>query len=174
MPAANLNLFDKKILLAPLDWGLGHAARCVPLIKRLQQQNNHFIIACTKQQKQFLQQELNDVEYVDLFGYNISYSSVLPLWTKILIQLPKLFFVIRKENKWLANYLQSNKVDVVISDNRFGFYNKSVESIFITHQLNIQAPVFNKIINGINTSFIKKYNKFCSIPLQEKIIYIYS
>ncbi len=158
MPAASLNLFEKKILLAPLDWGLGHTARCVPLIKKLQSQNNHFVIACTPQQKQFLQQELNDMEYVDLFGYNISYSSVLPLWIKILIQLPKLCLVTRKENKWLAHYLQGNKMDVVISDNRFGFYNKTVKSIFITHQLNIQALIFKGVINRINSSFIKKYN----------------
>jgi uncharacterized protein (TIGR00661 family) len=168
LPAANLNLFDKKILLAPLDWGLGHAARCVPLIKGLQQQNNHFTIACTSQQKQFLQQELNNVEYVDLFGYNINYSTVLPLWIKILIQLPKLFFVIRKENRWLTRYLQKNKTDIVISDNRFGVYNKFVESVFITHQLNIQAPVFDRIINRINTSFIKKYNKYWVPDYAEK------
>ncbi|HEX7413744.1 MAG TPA: glycosyltransferase [Bacteroidia bacterium] len=133
------------------------------MVKKLQHQGNHFIIACTPQQKQFLQQELNDIEYVDLFGYNISYSTFLPLCFKILVQLPKLYFVVKKENRWLANYLQENKVDIVISDNRFGFYNKSVESIFITHQLNIQAPTFKKVINRINNSFIKNYNK-CWIP----------
>lgn len=164
MPATNhLHLFEKKILLAPLDWGLGHAARCVPLIKRLQQQNNYFTIACTAQQKAFLQQELNDVEYVNLVGYNISYSTILPLWIKILLQLPKIYFAVRRENKWLASYLKKNKTDVIISDSRFGFYNKSVESIFITHQLNIQAPVFKRVINHINYSFIKKYNQ-CWIP----------
>ncbi len=167
MPSTYLNLFDKKILIAPLDWGMGHAARCVSLVKKLQQQNNHFTIACTTQQKQFLQQELNDVEYVDLFGYNINYSNLFPLWVKILLQLPKLCFVVRRENKWLTDYLKGNKIDVVISDNRFGFYHKSVESIFITHQLNIQAPVFNNMINRINTSFIKKYNT-CWIPDYEE------
>lgn len=163
MPSTYLNLFDRKILIAPLDWGMGHASRCVPLIKQLQKQNNHFIIACTTQQKKFLQQELTDVEYVDLFGYNINYSAILPLWIKILLQLPKLFSVVGRENKWLTNYLQNNKIDVIINDNRFGLYNKAIESIFITHQLNIQTPTFNKIINCINTSFIKKYNT-CWVP----------
>jgi uncharacterized protein (TIGR00661 family) len=163
VPTANLNLFGKKILLAPLDWGMGHSARCIPLVKQLQQQDNKFTIACTIQQKQFLQQELNDVEYVDLFGYNISYSTVLPLWIKVLFQLPKLISVVRRENKWLANYLRNNKIDVVISDNRFGMYHKNVQSIFITHQVSIQAPVWGKMINRINSSFITKYNS-CWIP----------
>ncbi|MEL6987299.1 MAG: glycosyltransferase, partial [Bacteroidota bacterium] len=26
---------EKKILIAPLNWGLGHATRCIPIIKYL-------------------------------------------------------------------------------------------------------------------------------------------
>jgi uncharacterized protein (TIGR00661 family) len=158
-----INLYNKKILLAPLDWGMGHAARCVSLVKKLQQQQNTVVIACTSQQQQFLEQEISGVEFVSLFGYDMRYAKVLPLWLKILMQLPKLFFVVRKENKWLANYLKKNKTDVIISDNRFGFYNENVESIFITHQLNVQAPFFTKAINRINHSCIKKYNA-CWVP----------
>jgi len=157
------NLYNKKILVAPLDWGLGHATRCVPLIKQLQQQQNSLVIACTSQQQQFLEQEISGGEFVSLFGYNMHYAKGLPLWFKISMQLPKLFAVVRKENKWLETYLEKNKIDVVISDNRFGFYNKNVESIFITHQLNIQAPFFQNTINHINSSFIKKYNA-CWVP----------
>lgn len=163
MATAVHDLFEKKILLAPLDWGLGHASRCVPLIKRLQGQNNHFVIACTVKQKQFLQEELNGVEYVDLFGYDVMYSTVLPLWIKILLQLPRISSIIRKEHRWLADYVKKNKVDFIISDNRFGFYHEKVESIFITHQLNVQVPVFKSIINRINVSFIKKYAA-CWVP----------
>ncbi|HXU25886.1 MAG TPA: glycosyltransferase [Bacteroidia bacterium] len=163
MLSSPINLYNKKILLAPLDWGMGHAARCVPLIKQLQQQQNSLVIACTKQQQQFLEQEISGVEFASLFGYNMSYAKVLPLWVKILFQLPKLSAVVKQENKWLANYLKENKTDVVISDNRFGFYNENVESIFITHQLNVQAPFFQNMINRINGSFIKKYN-ICWVP----------
>jgi uncharacterized protein (TIGR00661 family) len=163
VPIFPINLYNKKIILAPLDWGLGHAARCVPLIKQLQKQQNSLVIACTREQQQFLEQEISEVEFVDLFGYNMRYAKLLPLWAKILMQLPKLFAVVRKENKWLANYLEKNKTDVVISDNRFGFYNEKVESIFITHQLSVQAPFFEKVINRINNSFIKKYN-VCWVP----------
>ena len=150
-------------MLAPLDWGLGHAARCVSLIRQLQKQQNSLVIACTSEQQQFLEQEISGVEFIALFGYNMRYTKILPLWFKILMQLPKLFVVVRKENKWLKKYLKKNKTDVVISDNRFGFYNESVESIFITHQLNVQAPFFEKLINRINSSFIKKYNA-CWVP----------
>jgi uncharacterized protein (TIGR00661 family) len=163
VPISPINLYNKKIILAPLDWGLGHAARCVLLIKQLQQQQNNVVIACTSEQQKFLKQEVSGIEFVSLFGYNMRYAKILPLWVKILIQFPKLFAVVRKENKWLANYLKKNETDVVISDNRFGFYNENVESVFITHQLNVQAPFFQSIINCINSSFIKKYNA-CWVP----------
>lgn len=163
MPISPINVYNKKIILAPLDWGMGHVARCVPLIKQLQQQQNNIVIACTSEQQKFLKQEISGIEFVSLFGYNMSYAKILPLWVKIFIQFPKLFAVVRKENKWLANYLKKNETDVVISDNRFGFYNENVESIFITHQLNVQAPFFQNIINRINSSFIEKYS-VCWVP----------
>ncbi len=167
MDSPRLNLFNKKIVLAPLDWGLGHAARCVPLIKQLQQQNNSLVIACTAEQKYFLEQELSGVDFMNLPGYKVRYASLLPLWIKIFSQLPRLFYLVRKENKILADYLQHHKTDTVISDNRFGFYHKSVESIFITHQLNIQTPFFKKQVNSLNRSFIKRFN-ICWVPDYEQ------
>ena len=41
----NLNAGHKSILVAPLNWGLGHATRCIPIIKALQQNNYIPIIA---------------------------------------------------------------------------------------------------------------------------------
>lgn len=158
---------NKRVLICPLDWGLGHVARCVPIIKHLQAQNNTVIVGCTQIQKEFLQKEITDVEFVDLFGYNVSYSKSLPLWTKMLLQFPRLCITVRKENRWLKNFLKKNKVDVVISDNRFGLYNNDVETVFITHQVFIKAPTFQKTINSINHFFIKKFNA-CWIPDYEE------
>jgi len=154
---------NKRVLVCPLDWGLGHAARCVPLIKLLQEQNNKVIVACNEKQKSFLLNEVTGVEFVDLFGYDVRYSKAFPLWIKILFQLPGLCLVIRKENAWFKNFLKSTKIDVVLSDNRFGLYNKNVESIFITHQVFIKVPLLSGLINYINHSFIKKFNQ-CWVP----------
>ena len=35
----------KRILVAPLDWGLGHATRCIPIIKELLSQGHEVVIA---------------------------------------------------------------------------------------------------------------------------------
>ncbi len=155
----------KRILICPLDWGLGHAARCVPLIKQLQQ-NNHIIIGCNEWQQEFFEKEISNVEYAPLFGYNVKYSEKISLGLKMLSQFPRLSLTVRKENAWLKKFLEKNKIDVVISDNRFGLYNKNVESIFITHQLFVPAPFLKTAVNKINAIFIKKFDA-CWVPDNE-------
>lgn len=163
MLSEKISFQNKRILVCPLDWGLGHAARCIPLIKYLQEQNNKVIIACNEKQKTFLRNEIEGVEFVDLFGYEVNYSNLFPLGIKILFQFPKLCLVVRKENVWLTDFLKSVKIDVVISDNRFGLYNKNIESVFITHQVFVKAPFLSGIANYINHLFIKKFNQ-CWVP----------
>lgn len=150
-------------MLCPLDWGLGHAARCVPLARQLQAQNNRLIIACNNWQRSFFEQELNGVEYATLFGYNVKYAEKVSVGLKLLAQFPRLSFIVTKEHLWLKRFLQDNNVDVVISDNRFGLYNKKTENVFITHQLFVPAPFLKPVVNKLNFSFIKKYNA-CWIP----------
>ena len=41
----DFNSTNKTILIAPLNWGLGHATRCIPIIKALQENNYIPIIA---------------------------------------------------------------------------------------------------------------------------------
>jgi hypothetical protein len=35
---------QKKVLIAPLDWGLGHATRCIPVITALLELGYHVTI----------------------------------------------------------------------------------------------------------------------------------
>jgi UDP:flavonoid glycosyltransferase YjiC (YdhE family) len=160
---AGIPYSDKTILLCPLDWGLGHAARCVPLIKQLLAQGNRVIVGCTAWQKEFLRGEVNGIEYTPLFGYEVRYSENISVGLKILLQYPRLRRVVKQEHIWLDKFLKEQKVDVVISDNRFGLYNKKVESVFITHQVFVQAPFLQGLINKINLSYIGRFDK-CWVP----------
>jgi len=160
---ANIPYSNKRILVCPLDWGLGHAARCVPLIKQLQKQNNSIIVACNAWQKDFLENEIGGVEFTGLFGYEVKYSEKISLGLKLLSQFPRLALLVKKEKAWLAGFLKKNKIDVVISDNRFGLHNKQVKSVFMTHQLFVIAPFLNRPANKLNYSFIKKFDE-CWVP----------
>ncbi len=151
------NYSNKNIIVAPLDWGLGHAARCVPLIIELQKKNK-VTVAVTPSIKKFILAELPTTTTVDVCSYNISYSKTLPVWLKILMQYFKIKKTIKQENKELEKLIAQHKFDLIISDNRFGFRNKDVTSIIITHQLTIQSPLFKNIATKINCDYLNQFD----------------
>jgi UDP-N-acetylglucosamine:LPS N-acetylglucosamine transferase len=55
--------------------------------------------------------------------------------------------------------------DMIVSDNRFGFYHKQVPSVFITHQLNLQMHFAwaTRLFQKIQYAWLKKYTA-CWIP----------
>lgn len=155
------------VLIAPLDWGLGHATRCVPIIKMLVQKNCSVVIAAEGKVKALLQQEFPELTFVDLKGYNIRYSK--NKWSLPFVmgkQIPKIFSAMQYENKRLQEIVKEHNIDGIISDNRFGFYHHSVPSVFITHQLLIKTS-FGKMVNGllqkINYNYINRFSE-CWIP----------
>ena len=148
---------NKTIFISPLDWGLGHATRCVPLIKQLMVENV-VILGVTPTTALIFNEEFPTLTKVEIEPYHIRYSHSLPLVVKLLIDAPRIFSVIKRERIQLSQIIKEHQIDVVISDNRFGLYDKSVECIYITHQLTIQAGLFSGIANKIHHHFIKKFN----------------
>lgn len=152
------SLTNKTIFISPLDWGFGHSTRCVPIIHQLKK-NNRIIIGVTAVNKRFFELHFPNLKKVSLPSYQINYSKSLPVWLKILSQFPKIKSIIKKEHLLLEKIVAENDIDVVISDNRFGLYNKLTENIFITHQLKIVAPFFSALASKINLNYIHKFNK---------------
>jgi len=154
-------------LIAPLDWGLGHATRCIPIINQLLNAGCEIIIASSGQTKHLLEQEFPGVRMLELPGYRISYSraSRFNLF-RIISQAPKILIQIRREKKWLDDLISREKPDALISDNRYGLYSSRITSIFITHQLHIEAP-FGKLIAKrllrLNYRFINRFS-LCWVP----------
>ena len=158
----------KRILIAPLNWGIGHATRCIPIIENLIKNDFEVLIATSGRPLQLLQEEFPHIESIKFKDYNINYSSYLPMSLNILFQIPKLFLAIKKEQKILNKIIKSQKIDGVISDNRYGLYIKNVPCVFITHQLQIKSPILQTIIQKINYKLISKF-KECWIIDDESI-----
>jgi UDP-N-acetylglucosamine:LPS N-acetylglucosamine transferase len=157
----NIDVRQKRILLAPLDWGLGHTTRCIALLHWLLHENNKVTVACNHTQKAILAAEFSNINFLHLEGYNIRYSQrkrLLPL--VLFFQIPVLLLKIRKEKYWLKRLLEEKKFDLIISDNRYGLYNTQVESVFMTHQLHIMTPSYlTAFVRYINYYFIEKFSK---------------
>ncbi|HRD39445.1 MAG TPA: glycosyltransferase [Bacteroidia bacterium] len=149
---------NKTIFIAPLDWGLGHATRCVPIIKELLKHNS-VILGITPLTKPIFEEEFPGVKMIEIPAYNITYSKHLPLWLKLGISYPKISKIIANENKLLEKIINDYKIDVVISDNRFGLHSKNAHCVFITHQLFLKAPVFENFAQKQNKKYILNFDE---------------
>ncbi len=158
----------KRILICPLDWGLGHATRCIPIIRLLLNKNAEVIIAADGRSLELLKKEFPQLQFIPFKGYEINYSKSERMVLKILFSVPKILKRIKQEHKELNTIIDQYKIDVVISDNRYGCWNKKVKSIFMTHQLMIKAPFGEKLLHYKILKYINNYDE-CWIPDNEEI-----
>lgn len=149
---------DKKnILVTVLNWGIGHAARSIPMIKELQKQH-HVIIASDGAALAFLKHELVQSNFEELPSYNITYSaSNNQLW-HLTKQLPKILQTIKKEHEVVQRLITVHQINMVISDNRYGCYNSNITSVIITHQLQLKVPFAGRIVNKKLRNWLLKFD----------------
>lgn len=153
----------KRILICPLDWGLGHATRCIPVIRLLLQKNADVLVAAEDGPLALLQQEFPQLTFIPLKGYGIQYPRSGSMALKMLLKVPSILKTIKWEHEELERIIDQYKIDIIISDNRYGCWSKKVKSIFITHQLMIKTPLFEKAAHKKILSYISNYDE-CWIP----------
>lgn len=129
-----------KILVAPLNWGLGHASRCVPLVQRFLNEGHEVILGGDGESLTLLRRHFPTLRYTYLAPLNLRYSAGKRQVGAMLKALPQLWAWSLKDRAMLKALLNEEKIDRVVSDNRFGLYNKSTECIYMTHQLHILLP----------------------------------
>lgn len=129
-----------RILVAPLDWGLGHAARCIPVIKELIHQEAEVIVYGSPHVLNYLKKHFPNLEQIRSNEQEIHYAKHLPAWLKILLQVNKINKNMNLEYTNLQSLIKTWQIDGVISDNRYGLNSKLIPCVFITHQLNPRVP----------------------------------
>ncbi|NOZ47806.1 MAG: glycosyltransferase [Chlorobi bacterium] len=158
---------QKTVLVCPLDWGLGHASRMIPVINKLLNNKNKVIIAADNLPYNLLKDEFPGLQFIRFPSYKIKYSGNKSQAIKILVQIPRIKLSIWKEHRQLKRIISKNKIEVVISDNRFGCWNKKVKSVYVTHQVMVKMPKGLKFLEFIgyliHKWFINKYDE-CWIP----------
>lgn len=160
----NINI--ERVLVAPLDWGLGHATRCIPIIKALQELGKTVLLAGDGPAAQLLQTEFPSLTLLPLRGYHISYAKTgwgLP-W-QMLAQAPSIFQTIKDEHAWLDKTIEEQQIDLVIADNRYGLYSTKIPCVLITHQLTIKMPFawLEGHVQKIHYSLINRFHT-CWVP----------
>lgn len=153
-----------RVLIACLDWGLGHAARSLPIADAVKEAGAEPVLASAGRAADFLKAERPDMEFLPLPPYNVRYSSQNMI-VNMALQAPRLAAVVWQEHQILQQYIRQYRLNAVISDNRFGCFSKEVACVFLTHQLHPRMPFrwLPPATNQLNQWFVKRFTE-CWVP----------
>jgi uncharacterized protein (TIGR00661 family) len=161
----------RRVFYAVLNMGLGHASRSLPIIQHFADQGWELYIGSSGRSLQFLKYEISQAKYFELPDYNLQYTRKGVSLILLLSQLPALFRKIRIENELTSQLVRENRIDMIISDHRYGCYHSDIPSIFLSHQLRFITPKMLRPLEftGIwfNQYFHKKYSAIL-IPDKKK------
>ncbi|MBN2237666.1 MAG: hypothetical protein JW729_08895 [Bacteroidales bacterium] len=156
----------KRFFISPLDWGLGHASRMVPLIQEIHKQGHEVLLGVDLKSAAFLKEIFPTIPQIPLKGYEIRYNQKYLAW-KLFWQIPHIKWAIIREHDQLRKIVHKHQIDVVISDSRFGLWTAKTQNFIISHQLRIQYPknlaVLGKLLNVANHVLINQFDR-CLIP----------
>lgn len=146
----------RNILLSPLDWGLGHAARCVPLIRDFLSKGKSVTVFASPLLNHYLRSRFPQIKYIDDSTEPISYG-LKGFDFFELVHVARLMKSRSKTERKLCEELcLQGQFDLVVSDNRYGFYSDNVKSVLVTHQLLPVPPRLLKIGMPLLQRFLNK------------------
>lgn len=154
---------SKTILISPLDWGLGHATRIIPIIEYYLRSNHRVVIGGNGVSFSVLKKRFPALEFESIPGYEVTYSNKVGFAVKMLLSLPAIYSGIKKEEKRVAQLHKEYQFDLIISDNRYGVHLNGVKSFIVTHQLNIRFPYFENIIFKVQKKLLNTFD-CCLVP----------
>jgi len=152
------------ILIAPLNWGLGHATRSIPIIEYLIDQGKEVTIASDGEALELLQDEFPSLNSIQLPSYNVRYNGTT-LWSILVTNVPNVLKAIIAEYFTLKKYTKNKNIDLIISDSRFGFRHASIKSYIISHQLTMQSnnSIIKWVLNFFNRKLLNAFD-LCIVP----------
>lgn len=155
---------SKNILVAPLNWGLGHSTRCIPIVNKLIEFGFNPVLASDGEALELLKKEFPNLTTVELPSYQIKYAKKGNFFKwKIALNAPKMLKAVQSEKKLTKKIIEEYNINGIISDNRFGVVSKKIPSVFITHQLNVLSGTTTYFTSAIHRNWIKKF-KECWVP----------
>ncbi|TBM99010.1 glycosyltransferase [Hyunsoonleella flava] len=154
----------KRILVAPLNWGLGHATRCIPIMKALHTHGFQPIIASDGIALDLLRKEFPRFASIELPSYDVTYpkkGSHFKL--KLIKDSPRMLKAIKAEKIATRDIVESHNISGIISDNRLGVYDKDTPCAFVTHQLNVLSGSTTWLSTKLHEKYMANFNE-CWVP----------
>jgi len=150
-----------RVLVAPLNWGLGHATRCIPLVRRYLQEGAEVWLGGTGSSLRLLKSYFPELTSIELASLAIRYNAGRSQVTAMLRALPQLVWFVWGNRKKIAELVKTTAFDLIISDNCFGVWSEKCDCVYMTHQLHICLPKHWHWLEGIASKcHAHLYNKY--------------
>lgn len=152
-----------KILIAPLNWGLGHATRCIPLIRQYLERGDEVVLGGDGESLLLLQRHFPQLRVIQLPSLELRYAANDQQRGFYLRAIPALLRFTIADHYYLRQQLAIEHFDLIISDNRFGLFTRQTRCVYITHQLYVRLPrrlrIFQPIARALHACVFKRYHE---------------
>ena len=152
-----------KILVAPLNWGLGHATRCIPLVRQHLELGDEVVLGGDGESLMLLQRHFPQLRVIHLPSLELRYSANDQQRGFYLRAIPALLRFTIADHYYLRQQLAIEHFDLIISDNRFGLFTRQTRCVYITHQLYVRLPrrlrIFEPFARAIHACVFKRYHE---------------
>ena len=152
-----------KILIAPLNWGLGHATRCIPFIRQYLEQGDEVVLGGDGESLLLLQRHFPQLRVIQLPSLELRYAANDQQRGFYLRAIPALLRFTIADHYYLRQQLAIEHFDLIISDNRFGLFTRQTRCVYITHQLYVRLPrrlrIFQPLARALHACVFKRYHE---------------
>lgn len=152
------NIVNQRILISPLNWGMGHVARCIGMIHQLRNQGNELFIACDDAQKRIFEEYFDDITFISHAGYPFYFGGKGQFGLDLLRRMKSLSERLKQERVEVEEMVVAHSIDYVVSDHRYGFISAKVPSIFMTHQVNLPLKWYELSVQKIHRKLMLKFD----------------
>jgi hypothetical protein len=149
---------EKRILISPLNWGMGHVARCIPLISTFLENGNTVFAAVSVDQGKILRSYFPSIELVNHEGYPFVFHGKGNFSLDLARQFKGLNKRMVDEREQTEQLVKELAIDLVISDHRYGFRSIHVPSILLTHQLNLPVRWYEGWVQKMHEKFLRNFD----------------
>lgn len=146
-----------RVLLAVLDWGLGHATRCVPVVHALSEKGAEVVLAGSGRSLDYLKGRFPEVEAFEIPDREVRYNprgAAAAIWRRAFAQP----ILNDRQRKFLSEEARYRRVTHIISDNVYGAYSPVLPSVLITHQLGPKAPAMQGMAHRILARWMNRFD----------------
>ena len=151
-------LSQERILFACLDWGSGHVARSITLLRQLSEQGNELFVCCSEKQRFVFESYGIPATFVLVTGFQFRFKGDGNFTSEMRRNAWRFSRWTREEQSRTEKFVKQYRISLVLSDHCYGFRSKDVKSVFITHQVSL-PPKAGWIAQYVHRKWMNRFDE---------------